>query len=189
MDAENTALLVIDMQNDFVEKGAIFEVRSSRKGLKKLGAFIDECRKAGVLIVYTRHCYTPEGNPVETKLFPEYGRGALRKGTHGWEINEAVAPEKGDLVIDKTRYDAFFNTDLDAKLRTRNVKTVIVTGTMTEVCCASTASGAMFRDYDVLFCPDMTFTSGKEKHEITLKTMNDNFGEVLDSESILKKLR
>lgn len=188
MDAKTTALLVIDMQNDFVDEGAVFEVRNIRKDLGKLGAFIGECRKSSVLVVYTRHCYTPEGNPVEAKLFPEYGGNALRKGTHGWEINEAVAPEKGDLVMDKTRYDAFFNTDLDAKLKTLNIKTVIVTGTMTEVCCASTASGAMFRDYEVVFCSDLNFTSERNRHKMVLKIIKGNYGEVMDAETILGKI-
>ncbi len=188
MNAKRAALLVIDMQNDFVERGAVFEVKGIREKLLRLKKFISECRKRGAQIVYTRHCYTPEGNPVEARLFPEYGRGALRKGTHGWKINEAVAPEKGDLIIDKTRYDAFFNTDLDAELKTRNIKTVIITGTMTEVCCASTAGGAMFRDYEVVFCSDLNFTSERNRHGMALKIIRDNYGGVMDAETILGKI-
>ena len=107
-------------------------------------------------MVYTRHCYIPEKNPIEAKLFPELKKTGLRKGTHGWNIHQEIAPAKDDITVDKTRYDAFFKTKLNQVLKKHTIKTIIITGTMTEVCCESTARSAMFFDYDVIFCSDFT---------------------------------
>ena len=80
------ALLVIDMQNDFVRKGSRFHVMGIDRNLDAFRSFIGDCRGLGVLIIYTRHCYDPDSNPVERRLFPKLAEGGLRKGTEGWDI-------------------------------------------------------------------------------------------------------
>ncbi len=181
-----TALLVIDMQNDFVEKGALLEIPGIRKNIGRLSDFIKFARSLGIPVVYTRHCFDPVANPIEAKLFPEMRENGLRKGTHGWEIAPALAPMECDIVVDKTRYDAFFKTNLGSVLKKREIETLIITGTMTEVCCESTARSAMFLDYDVVFCSDLTFTSGRKMHERTLAVIGSGFGRVANSEEVMK---
>ena len=183
------------MQNDFTEKGAILEIESiennkvskDKNNLNKFKRFIDKCREKGVLIIYTRHCFSPEQNPVEAKLFPELAKEGLRKDSKGWQICEELKPnlEMDDIIVDKTRYDAFFKTDLKKILDKKNVRKVIITGTMTEVCCESTARTAMYNDYEVLFCSDLTFCCDKNTQKNTLEVMKRCFGEVMDSKKIL----
>ncbi len=170
MDARNTALLVIDMQNDFVEDGAIFEVKGIRDSLPQFSEFIAKCRELGVLVIYTRH--------RESK-----GK-ALRQNTHGWRIHKGIAPEQ-DIVLDKGKNDAFSGTALDRELRGREIRTVIITGTMTDICCNATAAGARLRGYGVVFCSDLTFTSKKEEHERILGEMGTS---VRASKEILEAL-
>lgn len=183
-----TALMVIDMQNDFTEKGAILEIPNIRKGFAKLKKFVKDCKNKGVSVIYTRHTYTPKGNPIEAFLFPELSREGLRKHTHGWKINGYLRPQQDDIVIDKNRYDAFYKSNLGAVLKEKGVENIIITGTKTEVCVESTARSAMFRDYVVFMPPDLNFTSDKGKHKYALKTFASNFGWVLKSSILLKLL-
>ncbi len=186
---KNTALLIIDMQNDFVQKGRALEVQGIRKGLPKLKTFIDACRAKGIFVVYTRHCYTPKGNPIQAALFPFMTRKkALLKGTQGWQIALELQPEHDDRIIDKTRYDAFFRTRLHDILQRRKIGTVIITGTMTEVCCESTARTAMMLDYKVLFCADLTFTAKKEIQKRTLEVIEAHFGTVMKAKEIVRSI-
>ncbi len=189
INPKQTALLIIDMQNDFVEEGAIFEVPKIRKNLNSYKAFIDFCREKGATIIYTRHCYDPKQNPIEARLFPELKRGGLRKETRGWQIYDVLKPEKNDTVINKTRYDAFYDTKLDNILRSKKINTLIITGTMTEVCCESTARSAMFRDYKILFCDDLTYTFSQKTHKHTLKVIASHFGDVTIASKIMKTIR
>ena len=151
INPHKTALMIIDMQNDFTEKGAIIEVTGIRKGFPKFKKFIDFCRDKGLLIIYTRHVYSPKHNPIEARLFPELKRGGLRRNTHGFEIDNYLKPQNYDIVLNKTRYDAFYKTNLEKILKKNGITDIIITGTMTEVCCESTARSAMFRDFNIWF--------------------------------------
>ena len=175
-------ILVIDMQGDFVQSASPVAVRHISGHLGKFKNFIDKARIAGIPIGYTRHCFDPKSNPVEAQLFPALSRGnTLQKGTPGWNIVSELAPSAGDLVIDKTRYDAFFNTNLHTTLRSRSIDTLIITGTMTEVCCESTARSAMYLDYKVQFCSDLTFSNDQARHESTIRVIASHFGQVKTS--------
>lgn len=180
---KQTALLVIDMQNDFVEEGALIEVKGIRKNLSYFKKFIDICREKNILIVYTRHCYSPEKNPIEAKLFPG-SKKWLKPRTHGWQIYEFLRPEQSDILIDKTRYDAFFQTPLQEILQEYNTKNIIITGTMTEICCESTARTAMYHDYNILFCYDLTYTSDPKRQDVTLGIIKSHFGTIVSSKEI-----
>lgn len=184
IDPRKTALLVIDMQNDFIEDSAVLEVKGIRENLESFKSFIDTCRSKGMSVVYTKHEYSPEENPIEAELFPEMNDIGLRRGSDGFEINKIIAPHNGDMVIEKKRYDAFYGSSLEEMLRARGITDVIISGTMGNVCCDSTARGAMYRDFHVWFLSDLTFTSDPMVHEYTLKTMATHFGQVVDSENI-----
>ena len=180
----DTALFVIDMQHDFLDEGTALHVRSAHAGLAKLAAFVERCRARGMPIVFTRHTYHPDHNRIEAQLFPDFAARGLREGTPGWQIPHALAPHAHDIVVDKRRYDAFFGTKLEEILRAKGVTTVIITGTMTEVCCESTARGAMMRDFEVLFTSDLTFTRDARRHEQTLDVIRTHFGWVKTSEEL-----
>lgn len=188
IEPEKTALLVIDMQNDFVKEGAVLEVKGIRKELPKLKSFIDFCRNKGILVIYTRHCFNQKNNPIEARMFPVLWKSGLREGTEDWEICDAIKPDKKDVLVNKTRYDAFFNTKLEKILRAKDIETVIITGTMTEICCESTARSAMFHDYQVIFCSDLTFTNSRETHKNTVEVIRANFGDAWTAQKILREL-
>src|ERR1700712_2159683 len=156
-----TAIIVVDMQNDFVAAGAPMETPAARAIVPKLAETLKTCRGAGVKVIYTAHVHRRDGSDMG--LFddmhpPIASRAALVDGTPGVDIYPDLAPAAGEHVIKKHRYSGFFGTDLDIILREWGVDTVIVSGTTTENCCHATARDAMFRNYRVVFLSDATAT-------------------------------
>ena len=161
IDPKTTAMIVVDMQNDFVASGAAMETPAARAVVPKLAEALKICRDAGIKIIYTAHVHRSDGSDMG--LFddmhpPIANRDALVDGTPGVEIYPELAPATGEHVIKKHRYSGFFGTDLDIILREWGVDTVIISGTTTENCCHATARDAMFRNYRVVFLSDATAT-------------------------------
>jgi biuret amidohydrolase len=161
IDPTKTAMIVVDMQNDFVAPGAAMETPAARRIVPRLAEALRICRDAGIKIVYTAHVHRRDGSDMG--LFddmhpPIANRAALVDGTPGVEIYPELAPIAGEHVIKKHRYSGFFGTDLDIILREWGVDTVIISGTTTENCCHATARDAMFRNYRVVFLSDATAT-------------------------------
>ena len=161
IDPVRAALIVVDMENDFVKPGASFEVEAGRAMLPKLKEFIGFCRQSGIAVIYTTHAHRPDGSDIGrfADIYPPIAEGTgLVDGTDGIEIYDEIAPEPAEVIIKKHRYSAFFGTDLDIILRGLGTDTVIVTGVTTENCCHATARDAMFHDYRVAFLSDCTAT-------------------------------
>jgi biuret amidohydrolase len=160
LDPARTAMIVVDMQNDFVAAGAPMETPAARAMVPRLAEALTLCRDAGIRVVYTAHVHRRDG--CDMGLFdmhpPIASRAALVDGTRGVEIYPELAPEPGEHVIKKHRYSGFFGTDLDIVLRGWGVDTVIICGTTTENCCHATARDAMFHNYRVVFLSDATAT-------------------------------
>jgi ureidoacrylate peracid hydrolase len=161
IDPARTAMIVVDMQNDFVAVGAPMETPAARAIVPRLVEALKICRDAGTRVIYTAHVHRRDGSDMG--LFddmhpPIASRAALVDGTPGVDIYAELAPAEGEHVIKKHRYSAFFGTDLDIVLREWNIDTVIISGTTTENCCLATARDAMFRNYRVVFLSDATAT-------------------------------
>jgi nicotinamidase-related amidase len=161
IDPKKTAMIVVDMQNDFVASGAAMETPAARAVVPKLAEALKICRDAGLKVIYTAHVHRRDGSDMG--LFddmhpPIANREALVDGTPGVDIYSDLAPAPDEHVIKKHRYSGFFGTDLDMILREWGVDTVIISGTTTENCCHATARDAMFRNYRVVFLSDATAT-------------------------------
>src|SRR5438270_7064524 len=161
IDPKKTAMIVGDMQNDFVASGAAMQKPAARHIVPQLAETLRICRETGIKIIYTAHVHRSDGSDMG--LFddmhpPIANRHALVDGTARVEIYPELAPAVGEHVIKKHRYSGFFGTDLDIILREWGVDTVIISGTTTENCCQATARDAMFRNYRVVFLSDATAT-------------------------------
>jgi len=148
IDPAKTAMIVVDMQNDFVAAGAPMETPAARAMVPKLAEALKICRDAAIRVIFTAHVHRRDG--CDMGLFddmhpPIANRDALVDGTPGVDIYSELAPAPGEHVIKKHRYSGFFGTDLDIILREWGIDTVIVSGTTTENCCHATARDAMFR--------------------------------------------
>ncbi|GAB2970631.1 cysteine hydrolase [Amycolatopsis acidiphila] len=194
IDPETCALLVIDMQNDFVLEGFPMEVPMARERLPAMRDVVTRCRDAGVPVVYTQHILFDsfDVSPLETAYQPKLREVGMREGSHGAEIVADLKPGPEEIVIRKHRYDAFHNTQLQTVLSTlrgpHKVDTLIITGTLTEVCCESTARSAFMRDYQVAFVADATGALSAAAQEATLRNIGMFFGRVLTSGELFAEL-
>ena len=192
---EKAVLLVIDMQNDFVNEGAVMEVPMARKFLPNMQRLITQCRSNSVPVIFTRHILYDDYDvsPLETAYNPMLKKQGMREGTKGSEIVEELAPIDNETIIKKHRYDAFYNTNLETILRnikgSSNVDTVIICGTVTNVCCESTARSAFMRDFKVLFVSDANGGLDEMSHEATLTILGKVFARVLDTDQLLAELK
>lgn len=148
VDPRTTALIVVDMQNDFVKEGGALVVGDAEKTIPEIKRLLDLAHRRGMAVFYTQDTHDP-GDPE----FPIWGQHVLRN-SWGWQIIDDLAPKSGDRVIQKLRYDGFFGTSLDHELRLRNIATVIVCGTVANICVLHTAGSAALRGYKVILPVD-----------------------------------
>jgi ureidoacrylate peracid hydrolase len=193
-DPSRAALLVVDMQNDFVNEGAIMEVPMARRLVPNMQRLVARCRDAGVPVIFTTHVLYDqfEVSPLESAYQPKLRTDGMRANRPGSDVIDALAPWPGEIVIRKHRYDAFYNTQLETVLRNirgaGTVDTVIVTGTVTNVCCESTARSAFMRDFKVVFVSDANGGFDEPSHNATLKIIGMVFGRVMSTDEVLAKL-
>ncbi|BBG22877.1 cysteine hydrolase family protein [Sulfuracidifex tepidarius] len=140
----STALLIVDMQNDFVHKDGKLYVPDAEKTVEPIRDLIKKFRNSGSLVIYTQ-----DWHMKDDPEFKIWGEHALA-GTWGAEIYSDLSPDKDDFLIRKYRYDAFFGTSLDYLLRVKNIKNIVVTGTVANICVLHTAGSAALRWYNVI---------------------------------------
>jgi nicotinamidase-related amidase len=141
---ETAALVIVDMQNDFVDPAGALCVAAAAATVPAIARLRDFARAHGMPVVYTQDWHSDD-DPE----FAVWGRHAVG-GTWGAEIVPQLAPEARDLVVRKLRYDAFYDTPLEHELRRRGVGTLIVTGTVSNICVLHTAGSAALRWFRVI---------------------------------------
>jgi nicotinamidase-related amidase len=204
IDPSKTALIVVDMQNDFVAPGAPMEVPAGRAMLPHLQRALACCRERGIPVIYTAHVFRAGGCDLGRFADdPNHGSiaqgKALVDGTPGVAIFPTIAPRPGEVVIRKLRYSAFYGTDLEIVLRGLGVTRVVITGVTTENCCHATARDALFRDFRVVFLSDATATrdypdlgyggmTADEVHRATLVILAASTADVITTEAFVARV-
>ena len=201
IDPGTTALIVVDMENDFVALGAPFETPAGRAMLPRLKRALACCRECGIPVIYTTHAHRPGGCDLGRLADnPTIGRGeVLVDGTAGVAIFPEVAPRHGEVVITKRRFSAFYGTDLEIVLRGLGVTTVVVAGVTTENCVHATARDAWFRDFRVVVLADATACGDKpdrgygamsaaEVHRATLVVLAASTADVIPTETFVARV-
>jgi nicotinamidase-related amidase len=148
VDPARTALVVVDMQNDFVRAGGGLLVPGAEATIPAIGGLLELARAYGMRVVYSQDTHR-EGDP-EWRIWPEHAR----EGSWGWEIVDELAPARDDVVLRKLRYDAFYGTPLDHLLRLWGVDTLVICGTIANICVHYTAASAALRWYQVVIPRD-----------------------------------
>ena len=182
---EKAALLVVDMQNDFVHPEGAFPIRRIEPVLVNLARLIARFREMDRPVLFTRHVSDPGTNPIELLVFPGMARGGLRKGTWGWEIHGSLSPRPGEAVLDKRRFDAFLGTDLEALLRAAAVEDLLIGGCQTQICVDTTGRAASCRDFRVTLLSDACATRLPHLHLPALEAFHRAFGQALPTERAL----
>lgn len=201
----SVALIIIDMQNDFLDEKGYFAVKQNwpvshfnevKKNIKELKEAVV---KSGCKVIYTATGYSPDGSDAYTRrhnilpsIFiekdgkPREDDSAVIKGTWGADIISELAPSKNDYVVHKRRFNAFYQTELEHMLRCWDIKTVIVTGVITEVCVESTVREAFIRDFDVLVASDGVGSWSRERHEASLRNIDFAYGRVFTTKQLIE---
>jgi nicotinamidase-related amidase len=192
IDPARCALIVIDMQNAFVAEGAPFETPGARHMLPRLEPLIRRARELRMPIVWTQSDHRPPYGGLMLSKFPAIANErVLWQGEPSFQMYPGMLqPLEGpfEYRIVKHKFDAFFETDLDAILRFHHVDTVIVTGTATNACCESTARSAFMRDYKVVFPSDANATFDEAMHRATLVNIDLLFGRVMTTDELLSEI-
>ncbi len=192
VDPRRSAVIIIDMQNAFVAPGAPLETPPARDMLPRLEQLVTFARENQLPIIWTQSDHRPPYGGVMLRKFPAIReKRVLWRGDSSFDMYpQMIQPKEGgrEHRIVKHKFDAFFETDLDAILRYHNVNTLIITGTATNVCCESTARAAFMRDYYVAFPSDLNATFDPAMHEAALKNVELFFGRVMTSAELLEEM-
>ena len=192
-DPRWSALLVVDVQNDFVSsKGSAAQrgedVKAAQAMVPKLIRLIEEARRVGLTVVYIRTTHS-EWTDTPSWIYRKSQQSALdtcREGTWGTEFYQGISPLPSERVVIKHRYSAFINTDLNTVLKAKGIESVLVTGVATNVCVETTARDAYMFDYYVTMVEDGAAAYDPKLHESTLENMRRHFGLVATSEEIME---
>jgi len=206
-DPKTTALVVIDMQRDFLEPGGFGELLGNdvsllRAAIAPCKAVLEAARKAGLFIIHTREGHSPDmadcpptkkaRGGLKTGIGDEGPMGRiLIRGEKGHDIIKEVYPIAGEPVIDKPGKGAFFATDLELMLRNRAIKTLIVCGVTTEVCVNTTVREANDRGFECLVVSDAVGSYFPEFNRMALemiKAQGGIFGWVAPSEAVISAI-
>lgn len=181
---KKTALLVIDMLNDFVmENGSlVVPVAESLVPIQK--QLLEVSRGVGVSVVFLTDSHRPDDDE-----FTKWPAHAVA-GTWGARIIDSLAPIEGDSVITKRRYSGFYGSDLDLTLREKAIDNVIIVGVLTDICVMYTSADASARGYKVLVVSDATGSTVRDNHLFALAHMKDVHGaQVLKASEVIRLLQ
>jgi len=177
---EQTALIVVDMQNAYATPGgyldlAGFDVSATRPVIDQINVAVKAARNAGIQIIWFQNGwddqYVEAGGPGSPNWHksnalktmrqkPELQGSLLAKGGWDYELVDELTPQPGDIVLPKPRYSGFFNTALDSMLRSRGIRHLVFTGIATNVCVESTLRDGFFLEYFGIVLEDATYQAG-----------------------------
>jgi len=194
-DPARAAHIVVDLQNGFMAPGQPAEIPAAREIVPDVNRISAALRAAGGLVVYIQNTIDDAAKQAWSNWFTHMSGGKRREameaafadGSYGHSLWPGLEVLPGDLKVKKTRFGAFVpgSSDLHAILQARNIDTVIITGTATNVCCESTARDAMMMNYKVIFVSDGTATHTDDEHNATLGIMASNFADVMSTNEVV----
>jgi ureidoacrylate peracid hydrolase len=197
IDPATTAVIVIDMQNAYASPGgyvdlAGFDISGAAGAIGRVAQVLTTARQAGVQVVYLQNGWdgdyveagTPsspnwhKSNALKTmRKRPELAGQLLARGGWDYELVDALSPQPGDIRVHKTRYSAFFNSQLDSILRARGIRTLVFVGIASNVCVESTLRDAFHLEYFSVMLGDATHHLGPDfVHQATLYNVETFFG-------------
>jgi ureidoacrylate peracid hydrolase len=190
---ERTALIVVDMQNYFIDM-----VPTARQIVDNINRLADGLRRTGGQVAWIAMTVSPDDaagwSHFYTKLLSPQMTDShfedLRRDAEGWQIWHELEVDREDWLVEKNRFSAFIqgSSDLEARLRTKAIDTVLITGTVTNVCCESTARDAMMLDFQTIIVSDACAAHTDAAHVATLNNFQSIFGDVFSVEELLLRI-
>ena len=206
---QHSALIVIDMQRDFLDTGgyaanAGLDVSALRKPIPNICKLLDFARNNNMLVIHTREGHRPDMRDcAPTKLARSRKAGAeigstgplgrlLIRGEYGHDIIDELKPLAGEPIVDKPGYGAFHQTDLSQILDAHDIKSLLICGVTTEACVHSTLREAVDRGYDCLLVSDACGSAYPDLHDAAMKMVaveGGIFGKVVDTQAVINKFK
>jgi ureidoacrylate peracid hydrolase len=204
IDLGRSAIVIVDMQNAFVAKGGMFDVRGFdvtpiQKMIDPIKKIRDKAREERVKVIYIVHVLSPDLREVgpdssfwykSVKFYredPRWQDKFIVRGTWGAEIVDDLEPRQGDLIVEKPRFSAFFGTNLDTILKTHNLKYLFFTGCATNICIEASIRDAANLGYFPILISDASINNGPPfMQDSTIFNVKLCFGWVTDTENLLK---
>ena len=209
LDLSQTGMIIVDMQNAFLEEGAYFDLKgfdiaTLSKCIEPIRQVRHAVRGKGLKVIYVVASHHPgdagtgpdsvfwhkEASLVLYREHHEYADKLLLPGTWGTEIIRELAPEEDDEIVEKPRYSGFFDTKLDTVLKRHNLKYLLVTGIVTNCCVEATIRDAYYRGYFPILVSEAAAPAGPAfMHEAAIFNITTYYGWVTKSESLLAALK
>jgi ureidoacrylate peracid hydrolase len=192
----STALLVVDLQNVFMLAPYPTEVPVAREIVPNVNRLAQATRAAGGAVVWIQMTHTEQDKKTWSVFYDNVtntkadGLKGLGRGTHGQALHDALDVKPADLKVEKNRFSAFIqgSSDLDKLLKDRGIDTVLVTGTVTNTCCESTARDAMMLNYKTVMVSDANAAATDDEHNATLANILRIFGDVMSTDEVIARL-
>ncbi len=194
LNPEHTAVIVIDMQNDFCAEGG--HLHKSRGGdmsanlplAKRIMSLVEAAREAGAMVIWIKANYEPRYLSGQALLKRQQNQTegiCCEGGTWGWDFYEVEA-RADEWVIEKHTYSGFAGTELDRVLRFNQIKSLVFTGVATNVCVESTLRDGYFAGYYIFMPEDCVGSAARDLHEATIMNVRGLLGDVAPSGEIIK---
>ena len=179
------ALVVVDMVKDFTDPAGLVYYPPVSDILPRIAEAVAECRSAGFLIIFMRHCYRRD----------KYDKNLLAmrpnciEGSGGEELDPSMPVEDNDYIIAKRRYSAFYGTDLDLVLREHGVENIVIAGTKTNCCIRATVHDAYYNCYNIIVLSDCVATDSQEVNAVHLDDIRKYFGRVMTTRELFASIK
>lgn len=191
---EHTAVLVVDMQNDFCDPNGFVatkrgtDLTDTRAIIPKLVELLDKARevKATVVLVHMSTADNDLTGPILDRLKRiSASERTCPEGSWGAELIPEIVPAPNDVMVYKNRYSPFIKSDLDTNLRDMGIKTLIITGVATNVCVESTARDGYMLDFYIVMPRDLVACAHQELQDISLRNIESYFGIITSAQQIM----
>ena len=198
LDPAKTALVVVDMQNGFMLPGVAHSLcLEAQEIVPNINKLAQAVRETGGAVIWIQTAYTDETKVSWSVYYdiskPEQNRKraeALAPGSKGYELWDKLDVRKDDIIVEKKRFSAFIqgSSNIADVLRARGIDTILVTGTVTNVCCESTARDAMMRNFRTIMVTDANAATSDELHNASLAAFYLKFGDIMPTEMVIASL-
>lgn len=178
-DISRAALLVLDMQNFFLDRNNHAFIPSAENIIPNIIELVNFFKRNNRPIIFSQHIDTEEPKEMMTKWW----RDSVKAGSEDSKIIPQLNTTLGEILV-KTRYSAFEKTDLEEKLKEKGINQLIVTGIMAHLCCETTVRDAFMKDFEIFFLVDANATYTEELHVGTIKAIAHGFGRCVSTEVI-----
>jgi ureidoacrylate peracid hydrolase len=195
LDPARTALIVVDMQNGFLMRGVAHALcEEAIEIVPNVNRLAHAVRRSGGTVVWIQNAATPESlqswSVRDEMDGPERSArrtASMAPGTKGYELWAGLGVKSDDLFVQKTRFSAFIQgaSNLEAVLRSRGIDTVIIAGTVTNVCCESTARDAMMRNFKTIMVTDANAAETDALHNASLIAFYLKFGDIMPTDMVI----